>query len=45
MKPSYEKGEGTLCELMADSIAGKYTTIWDDTGVFVYGLGPDGVPL
>jgi hypothetical protein len=45
MKPTYAKGEGTLCELMADSIVGKYTTVWDNTGFYVYGLGPDGAPL
>ena len=45
MTASYANGEGTLCELMAESIVGRYTTIWDDTGFYVYGLGPDGNPL
>jgi hypothetical protein len=45
MTSSYANGEGMLCELMAESIVGRYTTIWDDTGFYVYGLGPDGKPL
>ncbi len=45
MTSSYANGEGALCELMAESTVGRYTTIWDNTGYYVYGLGPDGSPL
>lgn len=45
MTSLYANGEGMLCELMAESIVGRYTTIWDDTGFYVYGLGLDGNPL
>lgn len=42
---SYANGEGALCELMAEFIVGRYATIWDDAGFYVYDLGPDGKPL